>query len=287
MTRRRRTADGDSVADREFPIASDDEVNRDRELLAALERHEPVGERYVRTGEVPLTVQREPSMVPSDNAALTRDPTPVQPLPSPPRFVGRRILQVLLLVALVAVGYFAVSFWQVWSTGRSDQTRNVDAVVVLGAAQYDGRPSPQLAARLDHVVELWAAGVAPRVVVTGGNQEGDRFTEASASAQYLVDRGVPADAIVQEDAGATTHESLARARRLLDDSVQSVLIVTDPYHALRSRLTAQEVGFTAYVSPTTTSIVTGSAELRREVGEAAGVAVGRIIGFERLSGLTD
>ena len=276
-----------SVAGGEFPIASDDDVSRDRELLAALERHQPIGERYARTGEVPLTVQREPSMGPSDNAALSRDPTPVHPLPSPPRFVGRRILQVLLVLVLVAVGYFAVSFWQVWSTGRADQTRNVDAVVVLGAAQYDGRPSPQLAARLDHVVELWAAGVAPRVVVTGGNQEGDRFTEASASAQYLVDRGVPADAIVQEDAGTTTHESLARARRLLDDSVQSVLIVTDPYHALRSRLTAEEVGFIAYVSPTTNSVVTGSTELRRELGEAAGVAVGRIIGFQRLSGLTD
>ena len=94
--------------------------------------------------------------------------------------------------SLVA-GYYAVTLVQVYQTGRSDQARPVDAVVVMGAAQYDGRPSPQLAARLDHVVTLYDDGVAPLVVVTGGKQAGDRFTEAESSAQYLVDRGVPAD----------------------------------------------------------------------------------------------
>jgi uncharacterized SAM-binding protein YcdF (DUF218 family) len=215
------------------------------------------------------------------------DPTPVKRLPSPPRSVGRRIVQAGLVVVLIAVGYSLVSFWQVWSTGRSDEARAVDAIVVMGAAQYDGRPSPQLAARLDHAVGLWNEGLAPMVIVTGGNQEGDRFTEASTSAAYLVERGVPPAAIVQEDAGANTHDSLDRARALVDESVETVLIVTDPYHALRSKLTAEEVGFTAYVSPTPDSVVVGATELRRELAEAAGVAVGRIIGFERLSGLTD
>jgi vancomycin permeability regulator SanA len=199
----------------------------------------------------------------------------------------RTLVRVVAAMLTVGIAYFAVSFWQVWSTGRSDQARNVDAIVVLGAAQYDGRPSPQLAARLDHAVVLWNDGFAPQVVVTGGNQEGDRFTEASTSARYLIDRGVPDSAIVREDAGTTTYESLVRARSLVDATVDSVLIVTDPYHALRSRLTADEVGFTGYVSPAPGSVVNGTAELRRELGEAAGVAVGRIIGFERLSGLTD
>lgn len=199
----------------------------------------------------------------------------------------RRAVQVAVVVVLLGLVYLALSFWQVRSTGSSDQSRPVDAIVVMGAAQYDGRPSPQLAARLDHVVELWDRGLAPTVVVTGGNQIGDRFTEASTSASYLAERGVPAEAIVQEAAGTTTHESLEGARALLDDDVDSILIVTDPYHALRSRLTAQEVGFTAYVSSTPTSVVTGSSELRREISEAAGVAVGRLIGFGRLSGLTD
>ncbi len=228
---------------------------------------------------------RAPSIGPSANAGLVRDSSPVHPLASPPRFVGRRILRVVLVMMLAGAAYYAVSFWQVWSTGRSDQARNVDAIVVMGAAQYDGRPSPQLAARLDHAVQLFEGGFAPQVVVTGGNQEGDRFTEASASAQYLVDRGVPESVIVQEDAGSTTQESLERARALV--SADTVLVVTDPYHALRSRLTAEEVGFTAYVSPAPDSVVGGSTGLRREIAEAAGVAVGRIIGFERLSVLTD
>ena len=275
------------MADRDFQLPSDAEVARDRELLEALEQHQSVGEKYARTGETPLTTQREPSMGPSANAQLTRDPTPVQPLPSPPRFVGRRILQVCLVMLLLAVGYYLVSFWQVWSSGRSDEARSVDAIVVMGAAQYDGRPSPQLAARLDHAVELWNEGIAPVVIVTGGNQEGDRFTEASASAAYLVDRGVPSSAIVQEDAGSTTHDSLERAHTLVGDTVDTIVVVTDPYHALRSALTAEEVGFTAYVSPAPDSVVRGATELRRELAEAAGVAVGRIIGFERLSGLTD
>lgn len=210
-----------------------------------------------------------------------------QPEPAPRRLAGRRILQGVLIVLLAGAGYYLVSVWQVWSTGRADEARNVDAIVVLGAAQYDGRPSPQLAARLDHVVGLWDDGLAPQVVVTGGKQEGDRFTEASSSAEYLVERGVPSSAIVQEDTGSNTFESLDRARMLLDDSVEHVLIVTDPYHALRSRLTAEEVGFTAHVSSTPDSVVSGAAEARRVVVEAAGIAVGRVIGFERLSGLTD
>ncbi len=275
------------MADREFHLPSDEEVARDRELLEAIERHESVGEHYARTGEVPPPVRQDPSMRPSANAQLTRDPTPVQPLPSPPRPVGRRILQVCLVLFLLAVGYYLVTFWQVWSSGRSDEARNVDAIVVMGAAQYDGRPSPQLAARLDHAVDLWNEGLAPVVVVTGGNQEGDRFTEAAASAAYLVDRGVPLSAIVQEDAGSTTHDSLERALTLVGGTVETIVVVTDPYHALRSQLTAEEVGFTAYVSPAADSVVRGAAELRRELAEAAGVAVGRIIGFERLSGLTD
>jgi uncharacterized SAM-binding protein YcdF (DUF218 family) len=275
------------MADREFQLPTDDQATRDRQLIEALEQHQSVGEKYARSGAAPFVLDRAPSMGPSANAELTRDPMPVRELPTPPRFVGRRIVQVILLLLMLAFAYFAVSFWQVWSTGRSDQVRTVDAIVVLGAAQYDGRPSPQLAARLDHSIDLWNQGVASQLVVTGGKQEGDRFTEASASAQYLVDRGVPASVIVQEAAGTNTYESLEGARALLDDSVDTVLIVTDPYHAQRSKLTAAEVGFTAYVSPAPDSVVGGTNELRRELGEAAGVAVGRIIGFEQLSGLTD
>jgi uncharacterized SAM-binding protein YcdF (DUF218 family) len=275
------------MSDREPPLASDDQRERDRELIAALDEHRPIGEQYRRTGEVPVVDHREPTMRPDPAAGIVRDPTPVATF-SRRRSRWRWIGGFAALLLAMVVAYGLVSFWQVRSTGRSDEARSVDAIVVLGAAQYDGRPSPQLAARLDHVVELWSQELAPAVVVTGGNQPGDRFTEAEASSAYLVERGVPESAILEEGSGTTTFESLENVAGLLGDDEVSVLLVTDPYHALRSRLTAQEVGLDeAYVSPTPTSIVTGATEFRRELAEAAGVAVGRIIGFERLSNLTD
>lgn len=191
--------------------------------------------------------------------------------------------QVAVGVVLVVVGYYLVTLVQVVSAGRSDDVRPVDAIVVLGAAQYDGRPSPQLAARLDHVVELWGSGVAPAVVVTGGNQPGDRFTEAEASARYLLERGVPETAVLSEDRGGNTYESLeAAAELLLPLGLDEVVLVTDPYHAYRSKLIAERVGLTPHLSPTPHSVVTGWTSARRHAVEAAGVAIGRIVGFDRL-----
>ncbi len=202
---------------------------------------------------------------------------------SPARRNAGRVVRAVLLLLAAAAAYYLISLYQVWSTGRSDQARPVDAIVVMGAAQYDGRPSPQLAARLDHVAELWPQGLAPMVVVTGGNQPGDRFTEAEASAAYLEERGVPAEAIVQEGEGRTSYESLQGVARLLEErGLDSVLIVTDPFHSLRSRLIAEDAGLEAHVSPTTTSVVTGGRSVTRHLEEAAGVAVGRLFGFDRL-----
>jgi uncharacterized SAM-binding protein YcdF (DUF218 family) len=202
--------------------------------------------------------------------------------PRRPRAVRRAVLAGVL-VLVILFGYYLVSLFQVWSTGRGDQARPVDAIVVMGAAQYDGEPSPQLAARLDHVVELWPQGIAPLVVVTGGNQPGDRFTEAEASARYLVERGVPEEAVVLENEGGNSYESLEGVADLLAErGLSDVLIVTDPYHSLRSRLIAEDLGLTAYVSPTPSSVVTGGESLVRHFQEAAGVSVGRLVGFDRL-----
>jgi uncharacterized SAM-binding protein YcdF (DUF218 family) len=183
--------------------------------------------------------------------------------------------------------YYLVTLFQVVRAGRETDPDPAEAIVVLGAAQYDGRPSPQLAARLDHALALYEEGLAPVVMVTGGNQPGDRFTEAEASASYLVDRGVPEQAIMREDQGRTTYESLAGAAdQLLGAGLDEVVLVTDPYHSLRSRLIAEEVGLDAALSPTPSSVVTGWSSLRRQLQEAGGVAVGRVIGFDRLSDLT-
>src|SRR5262249_8171073 len=161
---------------------------------------------------------------------------------------------------------YLVALYEVWHTGRADEARPVDAIVVLGAAQYDGRPSPQLAARLDHALTLYHAGYAPKVFVTGGKQPLDRFTEAGSQARYLEARGVPAAAILQEDHGRTTWESLsAVAATLKAQNLHSVLLVSDPYHAARIKGMAAELGLRSYVSSTRTSPVKGFAAFRHMV----------------------
>ena len=214
------------------------------------------------------------------------DASVAEPLKPAPVTRWRLVRRVLAGVVVVMAGYYLTNLWLVFRTGNTDQARTVDAIVVLGAAQYDGRPSPQLEARLDHVVELWDDGRAPLVVATGSNRPGDHFTEAQASAMYLEHRGVPAEAILQVG-GNTSYASLVDARdELRRRNLNSVLLVSDPYHALRIRLISQELGLTSYSSPTRTSPVRGSDVFWHEVKEAAGISLGRIIGFDRLLAIT-
>jgi uncharacterized SAM-binding protein YcdF (DUF218 family) len=209
------------------------------------------------------------------------------PVDTVPSNVLRRVVFASLGVAGSVLLYFVVSLVQVWNTGRDDsflQSRStVDAIVVLGAAQYDGRPSPQLRARLDHVVTLWNLPVAPVVVVTGGKQTGDRFTEAEASRDYLVSRGLPVEVIVIESRGESTYQSLEAVRdEALVNQWQRVVLVSDPYHLKRAQLVAAELGMAAEVSATRDGVVSGSGALRRNVREALGIMVGRITGFRQL-----
>ncbi len=198
----------------------------------------------------------------------------------------RRLLGCCAVLLMLIVMYFTVSLFQVWSTGRSQHQGSVDAIVVMGAAQYDGRPSPQLQARLDHVVELWNQGVAPTVIVTGGNQPGDRFTEAESSTNYLVEQGVPAAVIIAEDTGHSSWESLQNVASLASErGITRIVLVSDPYHTLRVRLMAEELGFQAYTSSTQTGPVKGWNNFKRHLQEAAGVALGRVLGFERVESL--
>lgn len=200
----------------------------------------------------------------------------------------QRTIRIVASLVLLIVAYYAISVVQVVQTGARDERDPVDAIVVMGAAQFDGRPSPQLAARLDHVLVLWPEGVAPLVVTTGGNLPGDRFTEAESSANYLVAGGVPEEAILLEDQGSSTYESLEAVASMLGArGLDSVVIVTDPYHAKRSQMIAESFGLRANVSSTTTSVVTGSDLTRRYLEEGAGIAVGRIIGMERLDRWTN
>jgi uncharacterized SAM-binding protein YcdF (DUF218 family) len=228
---------------------------------------------------------------PLDLADAAREDTaghlPQRP-PRRPRWSRRRkVVVAAIALPLLVVVYFVATLAQVWWVGRQDQSRPADAIVVLGAAQYDGRPSPQLAARLDHALSLWREGYAATIVVTGGNQPGDRFTEASASADYLIERGVPDEQILREVQGKSSWESLAASARFLRErGLDTVILVSDPFHMLRLRGIAEEVGLTAYTSPTRTSPVRGVDAFQQMVKEAGGVGIGRIIGYRRLLRLT-
>ena len=156
---------------------------------------------------------------------------------TPPRAVA-------LVAVLLLVGYPAWIGYQVWSQSVTDEVGGADAIVVLGAAQYDGEPSPVFRGRLDHAVYLYDEDLSDVVIVTGGKQEGDRFTEAQAGMAYLVGQGVPADAILSENEGATTLQSLENVRALADRyGIASLLVVSDPMHSERVKRMATDLGF--------------------------------------------
>ncbi len=204
---------------------------------------------------------------------------PVRP---PRRRWGRVVVRVVLAAVLLTGAYLAVTFAQVYRASRNDGARSADAIVVLGAAQYDGRPSPVLRNRLDHALGLYEGGLAPHIVLTGGRQEGDRFTEATAGYNYLRQRGVPDEDLLREVNGHSSWESLAAAARfLIERGETDVVLVTDGYHAYRVEAIAEDLGLRASVSPSD-SRLSRAAEARQLVRETAAVAIGRIIGFDRL-----
>jgi len=166
-----------------------------------------------------------------------------------------RDLLALLVLACLTIGLVAgYATFRVWAEGQRDDSRPADAIVVMGAAQYDGRPSPVFAARIDHAIELFQAGVAPRLIVTGGKQPGDRTTEAASARAYAIERGVPPSAILFEDRSRTTLESIHAVRSVMDEhGLKTAVFVSDRPHMLRVLRMAADDGITAHGSPTTTS----------------------------------
>ncbi len=191
-------------------------------------------------------------------------------------------LKVAAALMAAVLLYLVVTFAQVWSAAHTDQAGPAEAIVVFGTAQYNGVPSPVLAARLDHAIKLYERDLAPVIVVTGGNQPGDKFTEATASANYLIRRGVPDEDVLREVSGTSSWQSLAATANFLKDrSINDVLLVSDPFHSLRIRAMATELGLEGRSSPTTTSPISGMSEARYMARETVAVAVGRVIGFRR------
>jgi uncharacterized SAM-binding protein YcdF (DUF218 family) len=164
-----------------------------------------------------------------------------------------RVILPICLVALLiaAIGYPAATAFSVYTLSHRDEMRPADALVVLGAAEYDGRPSPVLEARLDHALYLNRQGMAPVIITTGGKQPGDVYTEAEVGSAYLAEHGVPRSRLFQEDQGQSTYQSMNRVAQIgSQHEVHTVLLVSDPLHSARVQRMALDLGFrAAYTSP--------------------------------------
>ncbi|MCW2673646.1 MAG: uncharacterized protein JWP14_2235 [Frankiales bacterium] len=191
----------------------------------------------------------------------------------------RRIVAALVLLPLLLLAGTAA---RVWWVARQDDRPHSDAIVVLGASQFDGRPSAVFRARLDHAAELFKQGIAPRIVTVGGGRTGDRFTEAEAGKRYLATKGI--STVLAIGVGSNTLQSVkALAVVYKQQGWKSAVLVTDPWHSLRSRRMAQDLGLKAATSPTRTGPANASrsTELRYVARETAAYLYYRV--FHRSS----
>jgi hypothetical protein len=213
-----------------------------RELTPGQRRRSPVRRRRPTTRSKPRS-----------GAAATSRTRAGRDGPDSPGERLRDLLLVALAFALGACALTAYTTFRIWQVGQQDGRRHVDAIVVLGAAQYNGRPSGALAARLDHAIELYKEGDAPYLITTGGNLPGDNYTEAQTGFNYAIARGVPASAILMENTGHTTLESIQHVGpSSTPTAAHGPLRLGPEPHAACLRL-AQDQGIEAWASPTTTS----------------------------------
>lgn len=171
---------------------------------------------------------------------------------SPWVLVSRAAAALLVTTWLLSVGF--VLIWE-----HREATRPAEAIIIMGAAQYRGRPSPVLRARLDHGIDLWKRGFGTRLVLTGGTGEGDSTSEAATGRRYAVDHGIPDAALLLETQGRTTEESLRGVAALMEtQGSRSVILVSDPFHMLRLSILARRFGLQPQTSPTRTSPLSSS-----------------------------
>jgi uncharacterized SAM-binding protein YcdF (DUF218 family) len=197
------------------------------------------------------------------------------------------VLRIVAVLAAVVVLYFAVTLVQVWLTSRRYDPQPAGAILVMGAAQYNCAPSPDLRARLDQALTLYRQGYAHLIVVTGNKQPGDRCTEAESGAMYLESRGVKASHILQAG-GDNTYENIAAAAPMLArHGARVVLVTTDPFHEARSMAIASTLSLSPSPTPTQNSPITGWSTVPYFLKETVGVGLGRIIGYNHLEWLHD
>lgn len=195
----------------------------------------------------------------------------------------RAVWNLLALVGVMTVCYAAGLIVLITVQSAQDEAAPADAIVVLGTAQWNGRPSPVLRARLDHAIDLYEQGLAPLLITTGGNGLDQRYSEGGVGQAYAAARGVPVQAILTEEEGETSWESLRSVAELLSErGLRRIVVVSDPFHMMRLKLMARELGLEPFASPTRTSPISRSqrAELFYILREAGGVTahlVGRLL----------
>ena len=173
------------------------------------------------------------------------------------------LVRLALAIVLTFAGLWILSALAVFIFAARDNARRADAIVVLGAAQYDGRPSPVLKSRIDHALKLFNRQLAPRLIVTGGTGEGDTTSEAAVARNYALRRGVPDSAILLESSGRTTEESIRAVAAILEKrDLNSAVLVSDPAHMFRLWVLAHRFGVTPYTSPTTSPALNRRARFR-------------------------
>lgn len=159
-----------------------------------------------------------------------------------------RLLVGAIVMATLVVGATAVRTWQV---ARIDDRTHADAIVVLGAAQYDGTPSSVFEARLEWAKMLFNEGVAPVIITVGGKQVGDNYTEARSGRSYLEKAGIPVNNLIAVEHGSDTLESIEAVKNEMDTrGLKSAVLVSDPWHSLRTRTMARDLGIDAWTAPT-------------------------------------
>ena len=175
------------------------------------------------------------------------------------RSFGKFVASVLFAIFVLWAASMATVL--VWSS--MDQARPAGSIVVLGAAQYDGRPSPVLRARLDHGIDLWQRGMGKVLVLTGGRGHGDTTSEAASGRTYAKKHGIPDSVILLENKGRTTRESMLGVADILQSRrIKTAILVSDPFHMLRLSIISKRFGIIPYTSPTRTSPISPNREKR-------------------------
>jgi uncharacterized SAM-binding protein YcdF (DUF218 family) len=171
----------------------------------------------------------------------------------------KAFLRGLLLTGISAALLVGLICGLIIVQGQRDEARDSGAAVVLGAAQWNGDPSPVLQARLDHALDLYHRGIVKRIILTGGVGVGDRLSEAAVGKQYLLDRQVSSEVLLLDERSTTTWENLQNAADLARaNGIDTVVLVSDPFHMLRSLKMARDLGLSAYGSPTRSSPISGN-----------------------------